>query len=107
MAEWGAPYVCDSGGNTRRPNYTNYGIRHTVQSHGGLRHQAASCTTLLFFKYFIVHIPLLSSSMSVSVYSHMVGAFHVSSVCAAAPTTSVFVAFWDKEAEHSCIGKPG
>lgn len=52
-----------------------------------LSNQTEPCVTRLlhaqlcfFFKYFIVYIPLLSPSMSVSVYRHMVGAFHVSSV---------------------------
>lgn len=60
-------------GNKRRLNCTNYGIHHTVQSHWALCQPAASCTNLLFFKYFIVCIPLLSSSVSISVYRHMVG----------------------------------
>lgn len=83
--------------NKRRLNYTNYGIHHTVQSDWALCRQAASRTTLLFFKYFIVHIPLLSSSMSVSVYRHMVGAFHVSSVHAVATTPVCLLPFGTKK----------
>lgn len=75
---WMEPSICLwFRRNKRRRNYTNYGIHHTVQPGWAMCHPAAPCTTRLFFQYFIVNIPLLSSSMSVSVYGHTVGAFHV------------------------------
>lgn len=83
--------------NKRRLNYTAYGTRHAVQSHSALCHQAASRTTRLFFKYFIVNIPPLSSSVSVSVYRHTVGAFRVSPVYAVASTPVCLLPFGTKK----------
>lgn len=87
---WMEPPIClRFRGNKRRLNCTNYGIHYIVQSDWALCHRAASCRTPLSFKYFIVYIPLLSPSMSVSVYRHMVGAFYVSSGFAVATRVSL------------------